>query len=105
MQESSAALRAQVGELRYDCSGRLQYQEDILNGIEQASGAIAGLYHGAKFGKRLIRPYCAVVVAISSEGIHQRDVGRTVRNRLVEVPVDLRYCPYQKSAERLHKRE
>jgi len=68
MQESSAALRAQVGELRYDCSGRLQYQEDILNGIEQASVAIAGLYRGAKFGKRLIHPYCAVVVAISSEG-------------------------------------
>jgi hypothetical protein len=49
MQQSSAALRAQVRELRYDCGGRLQYQEDILNGIEQASGAIAGLYRGAKF--------------------------------------------------------
>jgi NADPH-dependent curcumin reductase CurA len=49
MQQSSAALRAQVRELRYDCGGRLQYQEDILNGIEQASGAIAGLYRGARF--------------------------------------------------------
>jgi NADPH-dependent curcumin reductase CurA len=49
MQPLSAALRVQVRELRYDCGGRLQYQEDILNGMEQAPGAIAGLYRGAKF--------------------------------------------------------
>jgi len=35
--------------------GRLKYQEDILDGIEQAPGAIAGLYRGANRGKRLIR--------------------------------------------------
>jgi hypothetical protein len=87
MQESSAALRAQVGELRYDCSGRLQYQEDILNGIEQASVAIAGLYRGAKFGKRLIHPYCAVVVAISSEGTFNGTAGASIITVRVGVPM------------------
>ena len=36
-------------------SGRLRYREDILEGIEQAPGAIAGLYRGENLGKRLIR--------------------------------------------------
>lgn len=36
-------------------SGRLKYQEDVLDGIEQAPGAIAGLYRGDNRGKRLIR--------------------------------------------------
>jgi len=31
------------------------YREDILEGIEQAPGAIAGLYRGENLGKRLIR--------------------------------------------------
>ncbi len=35
--------------------GKLKYQEDILDGIEQAPGAIAGLYRGDNRGKRLIR--------------------------------------------------
>jgi len=35
--------------------GRLRYREDILEGIEQAPGAIAGLYRGENLGKRLIR--------------------------------------------------
>lgn len=35
--------------------GKLTYQEDILDGIEQAPGAIAGLYRGENRGKRLIR--------------------------------------------------
>lgn len=35
--------------------GRLTYQEDILDGIDQAPGAIAGLYRGDNRGKRLIR--------------------------------------------------
>jgi NADPH-dependent curcumin reductase CurA len=35
--------------------GRLRYSEDILNGIEHAPGAIAGLYRGENTGKRLIR--------------------------------------------------
>lgn len=35
--------------------GRLRYSEDILNGIEHAPGAIAGLYRGENAGKRLIR--------------------------------------------------
>ncbi len=34
--------------------GRLQYVEDILEGIEQAPDAIAGLYRGENIGKRLI---------------------------------------------------
>jgi len=36
-------------------AGRLHYREDILDGIEQAPGAIAGLYRGENLGKRLIR--------------------------------------------------
>jgi NADPH-dependent curcumin reductase CurA len=36
-------------------AGQLRYREDILDGIEQAPGAIAGLYRGENLGKRLIR--------------------------------------------------
>jgi NADPH-dependent curcumin reductase CurA len=36
-------------------SGQLRYLEDILEGIEQAPDAIAGLYRGENLGKRLIR--------------------------------------------------
>ncbi len=35
--------------------GLIRYREDILEGIEQALGSIAGLYRGENFGKRLIR--------------------------------------------------
>jgi NADPH-dependent curcumin reductase len=35
--------------------GLIQYREDILDGIEHAPGAIAGLYRGENLGKRLIR--------------------------------------------------
>ena len=35
--------------------GKISYREDILDGIEQAPGAIAGLYRGDNLGKRLIR--------------------------------------------------
>jgi len=36
-------------------SGKLRYREDVLDGIEHAPGAIAGLYRGENLGKRLIR--------------------------------------------------
>ena len=36
-------------------NGQICYREDILDGIEQAPGSIAGLYRGENFGKRLIR--------------------------------------------------
>lgn len=36
-------------------TGRLRYREDILDGLAQAPGAIAGLYRGENLGKRLIR--------------------------------------------------
>jgi NADPH-dependent curcumin reductase CurA len=36
-------------------AGRLRYREDILDGIEHAPGAIAGLYRGENLGKRLIQ--------------------------------------------------
>ena len=36
-------------------SSALGYREDILDGIEHAPGAIAGLYRGENLGKRLIR--------------------------------------------------
>lgn len=35
--------------------GRLRYREEVLDGIETAPGAIAGLYKGENLGKRLIR--------------------------------------------------
>lgn len=35
--------------------GRLQYAEDVLEGLEHAPDAIAGLYRGENLGKRLIR--------------------------------------------------
>ena len=35
--------------------GRLQHVEEVLEGIEQAPDAIAGLYRGENLGKRLIR--------------------------------------------------
>ncbi len=36
-------------------TGLMRYREDILEGIEQAPGSIAGLYRGENLGKRLIR--------------------------------------------------
>jgi NADPH-dependent curcumin reductase CurA len=36
-------------------AGLIRYREDILEGIEHAPGAIAGLYRGENLGKRLIR--------------------------------------------------
>jgi NADPH-dependent curcumin reductase CurA len=36
-------------------AGLIRYREDILEGIEHAPGAIAGLYRGENMGKRLIR--------------------------------------------------
>nr|MBX2884576.1 NADP-dependent oxidoreductase [Granulosicoccus sp.] len=36
-------------------SGEINYAEDILDGIESAPDAIAGLYRGENNGKRLIR--------------------------------------------------
>lgn len=47
--EARARLAAWVRE------GRLAYAEDILDGIEAAPDAIAGLYRGENRGKRLIR--------------------------------------------------
>jgi NADPH-dependent curcumin reductase CurA len=35
--------------------GKLNYAEDVLDGIEQAPDAVAGLYRGENLGKRLIR--------------------------------------------------
>ena len=35
--------------------GKIRYREDILDGIEHAPGAIAGVYRGENLGKRLIR--------------------------------------------------
>ena len=35
--------------------GRLRHREDVLEGLDRAPGAIAGLYRGENLGKRLIR--------------------------------------------------
>ena len=40
---------------RWVSADQLRYREDILQGLEQAPGAIAGLYRGENLGKRLIR--------------------------------------------------
>ncbi len=48
----SEALRALSQWVR---AGLIRYREDILEGIEQAPGSIAGLYRGENRGKRLIR--------------------------------------------------
>jgi len=36
-------------------AGKLAYREDILDGIESCPDAIAGLYRGDNFGKRLVQ--------------------------------------------------
>lgn len=51
--DEEPAARAELA--RWVREGRLQYLEDVLDGIEQAPGAIAGLYRGENLGKRLIR--------------------------------------------------
>lgn len=48
----SGALRELAQWVR---EGKIRYREDILEGIEHAPGAIAGLYRGDNLGKRLIR--------------------------------------------------
>jgi NADPH-dependent curcumin reductase len=51
--EHHAAARADLAAwLR---AGQLQYVEEVLDGIEHAPDAIAGLYRGDNLGKRLIR--------------------------------------------------
>ena len=52
VQHFPEALRELEGWVR---SGQIRYREDILDGIEQAPGSIAGLYRGENLGKRLIR--------------------------------------------------
>jgi NADPH-dependent curcumin reductase CurA len=47
------AAFAELGQWIRD--GRLRYAEEVLEGIEQAPDAIAGLYRGENAGKRLIR--------------------------------------------------
>lgn len=36
-------------------AGKLRYREDMLDGLDQAPGSIAGLYRGENLGKRLIK--------------------------------------------------
>jgi NADPH-dependent curcumin reductase CurA len=36
-------------------AGEIRYREDVLEGLEQAPGSIAGLYRGENLGKRIIR--------------------------------------------------
>lgn len=47
--------RVRADLARWLREGRLRYREDILDGIEHAPDAIAGLYRGENLGKRLIR--------------------------------------------------
>jgi hypothetical protein len=35
--------------------GRIQYREDIVDGLENAPAALAGLYEGRNMGRQLIR--------------------------------------------------
>jgi NADPH-dependent curcumin reductase CurA len=52
VQRYPEALRALESWVR---DGQIRYREDILDGLEQAPGSIAGLYRGENLGKRLIR--------------------------------------------------
>jgi len=36
-------------------AGKIRYREEMLEGLEQAPGSIAGLYRGENLGKRVIR--------------------------------------------------
>ena len=47
--------QARADLTRWLREGRLRYVEDVLQGIEQAPDAIAGLYRGENLGKRLIK--------------------------------------------------
>ncbi len=47
--EARAKLAEWIGD------GTIRYREDILEGLQHAPGAIAGLYRGENLGKRLIR--------------------------------------------------
>jgi NADPH-dependent curcumin reductase CurA len=49
------APQARADLARWVRSGELRYVEEVLDGIEQAPDAIAGLYRGENSGKRLIR--------------------------------------------------
>lgn len=51
--EHAAIARPQLAD--WIRQGKLHYREDVLDGIEQAPDAIAGLYRGENRGKRLIR--------------------------------------------------
>lgn len=48
-EEAVAKLAAWIRE------GKLNYREEILDGMTHAPGAIASLYRGDNLGKRLIR--------------------------------------------------
>ena len=51
--EYAAGARAELA--RWVHEGKLHYVEEVLEGIESAPDAIAGLYRGDNLGKRLIR--------------------------------------------------
>jgi NADPH-dependent curcumin reductase CurA len=51
--EHAPLARRDLGQWIRD--GKLRNVEDILQGMERASGAIAGLYRGEDQGKRLIQ--------------------------------------------------
>jgi NADPH-dependent curcumin reductase CurA len=51
--ETFPRARAELAE--WIREGKLHYEEDVLDGIEHAPDAIAGLYRGENLGKRLIR--------------------------------------------------
>lgn len=47
-----AAMRHMAGWIK---SGRLEYREDIVEGIENAPGAFLKLFSGENFGKLLVK--------------------------------------------------
>jgi NADPH-dependent curcumin reductase CurA len=50
--QGEECFREMAGWMR---EGRLKYREDIVDGLENAPGALIGLLHGKNFGKMLIR--------------------------------------------------
>ena len=55
MTMSSAIPRHCGNSIHWVRNGQIRCREDILDGLEQAPGSIAGLYRGENLGKCLIR--------------------------------------------------
>ena len=56
LDQKTARLAGWLGD------GRLKYREDVVDGIENAPGALIGLLQGENFGKRIVKVAEATMV-------------------------------------------